>query len=45
MAGAEAAWRGALEAVTIADLARDVTEDSGPAALAGIGAWLSAPPT
>ncbi|MEE4542260.1 Rrf2 family transcriptional regulator [Streptomyces sp. V4-01] len=45
MAGAEAAWRGALEAVTVADLARDVTEDSGPDALPGVAAWLAGVPS
>ncbi|MDH2428498.1 Rrf2 family transcriptional regulator [Sphaerisporangium sp. TRM90804] len=40
MAAADEAWRAALRAVTIADLARDVTGDYGPGALAGIRAWL-----
>src|SRR3954447_15853140 len=40
MAGADAAWRAALRAVSIADLARDVDEDYGPTALAGIREWL-----
>jgi Rrf2 family protein len=43
MAGAEAAWRSALRATTIADLARSVDEDSGPTALAGVRAWLAGP--
>jgi Rrf2 family protein len=43
MAGAEAAWRSALRATTVADLARDVDEDSGSTALAGVRAWLSGP--
>ncbi|MER5647584.1 Rrf2 family transcriptional regulator [Streptosporangium sp. NPDC002524] len=42
MAGAEAAWRDALRAVSVADLARDVTSDYGPGALTGISAWLGA---
>ncbi|KAB1916435.1 Rrf2 family transcriptional regulator [Micromonospora sp. AMSO31t] len=41
MAGADAAWRAALRAVSVADLARDVDEDYGPTALAGIRDWLS----
>ncbi|MGC4879434.1 RrF2 family transcriptional regulator [Micromonospora sp. DT43] len=41
MASAEKAWRAALAAVTIADLARDVGVDSGPEALAGVSAWLT----
>ena len=45
MAGAEAAWRAALQAMTIADLARDVTEDSGPDALPTVAAWLAGPPS
>jgi Rrf2 family protein len=43
MAGADAAWRAALQAISIADLARSVEEDNGPAALAGIRTWLSGP--
>jgi Rrf2 family protein len=43
MAGADAAWRAALQAISIADLARSVDQDYGPTALAGIGAWLSGP--
>jgi Rrf2 family protein len=43
MAGADAAWRAALRAVSVADLARGVDRDYGPTALAGIGAWLSGP--
>ncbi|WP_440070293.1 Rrf2 family transcriptional regulator [Streptosporangium sp. OZ121] len=42
MAGAENAWRDALRSITVADLARDVTSDYGPGALAGISAWLGA---
>lgn len=41
MAAADEAWRAALRGVTIADLARDVTGDYGPATFAGIGAWLA----
>jgi Rrf2 family protein len=40
MATADEAWRDALRAVTIADLARQVTEDYGPGTFAGIRAWL-----
>jgi Rrf2 family protein len=43
MAGADAAWRAALQAISIADLATGVDEDHGPTALAGIRAWLSGP--
>ncbi|MFI7283357.1 RrF2 family transcriptional regulator [Micromonospora chersina] len=43
MAGAEAAWRGALRAVTIADLAGDVDDDYGPTALGSIRTWLGGP--
>ncbi|MFI1395816.1 RrF2 family transcriptional regulator [Streptomyces sp. NPDC020681] len=42
MAGADAAWRGALRSVSIADLARSVGSDNGPDALAGISSWLTA---
>ncbi|GAB3935231.1 RrF2 family transcriptional regulator [Micromonospora vulcania] len=38
---AEKAWRQALAGVTIADLARDVGDDSGPEALTVVGAWLT----
>ncbi|MEV0425797.1 Rrf2 family transcriptional regulator [Micromonospora sp. NPDC050495] len=43
MAGADAAWRAALRAVSIADLARGVDEDYGPTALGGIRSWLGGP--
>ncbi|WP_328891112.1 RrF2 family transcriptional regulator [Streptomyces sp. NBC_00316] len=43
MAGADAAWREALRAVSIADLVRDVASASGPPAMARIGAWLTTP--
>ncbi|KKK07210.1 Rrf2 family transcriptional regulator [Micromonospora sp. HK10] len=43
MAGADAAWRAALRAVSIADLARGVEEDYGPTALGGIRNWLDGP--
>ncbi|MFC4029918.1 RrF2 family transcriptional regulator [Streptomyces polygonati] len=43
MAGADAAWRAALGAISIADLAGSVEEDYGPGALAGIGGWLTGP--
>ncbi|WP_346533316.1 Rrf2 family transcriptional regulator [Micromonospora sp. DPT] len=42
MAGADAAWRAALQAISIADLASGVDDDYGPAALAGLGSWLTA---
>ncbi|MBQ0893522.1 Rrf2 family transcriptional regulator [Micromonospora sp. U56] len=41
MAGADAAWRAALQAISIADLAGGVDDDYGPAALAGLSAWLT----
>ena len=40
MADAETAWRAALQAVSIADLARSVDEDYGPTVLSGIRTWL-----
>ncbi|MFI7426555.1 RrF2 family transcriptional regulator [Micromonospora sp. NPDC049836] len=43
MADADAAWRAALRAVSIADLARGVDEDYGPTALGGIRGWLGGP--
>ncbi|WP_422742248.1 RrF2 family transcriptional regulator [Micromonospora sp. WMMD754] len=43
MADADAAWRDALRAVSVADLARSVDEDYGPATLAGVRAWLGGP--
>ncbi|MGK5440918.1 RrF2 family transcriptional regulator [Micromonospora sp. URMC 105] len=43
MAGAEAAWRAALQAISVADLVSSVDEDSGPTALAGVRSWLSGP--
>lgn len=42
MAGADAAWRAALRAVSIADLVQGVGSDYGPGALAGIKQWLTA---
>lgn len=41
MAQADVAWRDALRAISIADLARNVNEDYGPSTLAGIRTWLS----
>ncbi|MFD3942734.1 RrF2 family transcriptional regulator [Streptomyces sp. NPDC058579] len=41
MGAADAAWRASLAAVTIADIASTVEEDSGPQALPTVGAWLS----
>ena len=43
MAAGDAAWRAALQAISIADLARGVDEDYGPTALAGIRTWLGTP--
>ncbi|MEU0373116.1 Rrf2 family transcriptional regulator [Streptomyces sp. NPDC006283] len=43
MAEADAAWRAALRAVSIADLVRGVDSDYGPGAMAGIRAWLTVP--
>ncbi|MGP3941670.1 MULTISPECIES: RrF2 family transcriptional regulator [Streptomyces] len=43
MSGADAAWREALRAVSIADLAQDVAETSGPSAMTRVSAWLTAP--
>jgi len=43
MAGADTAWRAALQAISIADLAEGVAEDYGPTALAGIRSWLTEP--
>lgn len=43
MAGADAAWRAALQAISVADLARDVDADYGSSALAGIRTWLTGP--
>ncbi|MGS2617684.1 RrF2 family transcriptional regulator [Micromonospora sp. LZ34] len=43
MAGADAAWRAALQAVSIADLARGVDDDYGPTAFASIRTWLTGP--
>ncbi|MET8291102.1 RrF2 family transcriptional regulator [Streptomyces sp. NPDC048448] len=41
MADAETAWRDALRSVSVADLARNVSSDSGPGALKGISTWLT----
>jgi Rrf2 family protein len=41
MASADAAWRAALQDISVADLARGVEQDYGPTALAGISAWLT----
>ena len=43
MTAADDAWRASLSAVTIADLARDVTGDYGPDTFTGMRAWLSRP--
>lgn len=42
MTAADRAWRAALRAVSVADLAEDVASASGPTALPRIGAWLKA---
>ncbi|MCT4357535.1 Rrf2 family transcriptional regulator [Streptomyces sp. Je 1-79] len=44
MGAADAAWRASLAATTIADLVASVEGDSGPDALPGVGAWLTAGP-
>ena len=44
MATAEAAWRQALAATTIADLVRDVDSRHGPQIMAAYGDWLANPP-
>jgi Rrf2 family protein len=41
MTAADDAWRAALKAITIADLAHEVTGDYGPETFAGIRAWLT----
>jgi Rrf2 family protein len=43
MAGADAAWRQALREISLADLARSVGEDYGPAMFTGIRDWLGGP--
>jgi Rrf2 family protein len=43
MASAEAAWRTALQEISIADLAASVEDDYGPSALTNIGSWLAHP--
>lgn len=43
MFAADQAWRASLRAVTIAELARGVTKDNGPAAFTGITRWLTRP--
>ena len=43
MTAADDAWRASLSAVTIADLARDVTGDYGPDTFTGMRVWLSMP--
>jgi Rrf2 family protein len=43
MASADAAWRAALQGISIGDLARSVDHDYGPTALGSIRTWLSAP--
>jgi Rrf2 family protein len=41
MSAADAAWRAALRAVSIADLAGTVATESGPTALPSIAGWLT----
>jgi DNA-binding IscR family transcriptional regulator len=43
MSAADDAWRASLRAVSIADLAREVTGDYGPQTFAGIRGWLGGP--
>ncbi|MFC1406298.1 MULTISPECIES: Rrf2 family transcriptional regulator [Streptacidiphilus] len=43
MSGADAAWREALRAISIADLVQDVASASGPLAMSRIGGWLTTP--
>lgn len=43
MYAADGAWRAALRAVSIADLARGFDADYGPQAFEGISAWLASP--
>ncbi|MET3805588.1 Rrf2 family protein [Nakamurella sp. UYEF19] len=43
MAAADRAWREALRASTIADLARDVNEDAGRDVMIGVRGWLGVP--
>jgi Rrf2 family protein len=43
MSAADAAWRAALQAISVADLAASVTDDYGPGTMASIRTWLSAP--
>lgn len=45
MSRADAAWREALRAVSIADLVQDVASDSGPSAMARISEWMTIPET
>ncbi|SFY20021.1 Rrf2 family transcriptional regulator [Streptomyces atratus] len=41
MATADAAWRAALEGVTIADLTQDIDADSSGTAMSGVREWLA----
>jgi DNA-binding IscR family transcriptional regulator len=41
MLAADAAWRDSLRSVTIADIARSVTDTNGPQVIAGIRGWLT----
>ncbi|WP_327290023.1 RrF2 family transcriptional regulator [Streptomyces sp. NBC_01198] len=43
MATADAAWRAALQAISVADLATSVNDDYGTGTMASIRTWLSGP--
>lgn len=43
MSAADAAWRAALAAISVADLAADVNADYGPATMSTIARWLATP--
>jgi Rrf2 family protein len=43
MSAADAAWRAALRAISVADLAASVNDDYGPSTMASISTWLSSP--
>lgn len=43
MSAADAAWRVALQEISVADLAASVTDDYGPGTMASIRTWLSDP--
>lgn len=45
MSAGDAAWRAALQAISVADLAASVNDDYGQNTMAGISTWLSDPTT